>query len=77
VFLRGANGALAHHEITTGLIDGNDIEVLAGLAEGDVVVSSANFLIDAESSMGSTMGNSGDSAQAPAPAAAATGHDRH
>jgi hypothetical protein len=42
-----------------------------------VVVTSANFLIDAESSMGSTMGNSGDSAQAPAPAAAATGHDGH
>jgi len=77
VFLRGANGALAHREITTGLIDGNDIEVLAGLVAGDVVVTSANFLIDAESSMGSTMGNSGDSAQAPAPAAAATGHDGH
>jgi Cu(I)/Ag(I) efflux system membrane fusion protein len=29
--------------------------VLGGLIEGDIVVSSANFLIDAESNMGSSM----------------------
>jgi len=55
VFVRGADGVLAHRPITTGLVAGDDIEVLAGLGEGEVVVSSANFLIDAEANMGSSM----------------------
>ena len=32
-----------------------EVEVLAGLAEGEVVVASANFLVDAEASMGGAM----------------------
>ncbi len=55
VFVRAEGGLLRPREITTGLIAGADIEVLAGLAEGEVVVSSANFLIDAEANMGSSM----------------------
>jgi Cu(I)/Ag(I) efflux system membrane fusion protein len=55
VFVRGADGVLNHREVTTGLVANGYIEVLAGLAEGDVVVSSANFLIDAEANMGSSM----------------------
>jgi Cu(I)/Ag(I) efflux system membrane fusion protein len=55
VFVRGADGVLNHREVTTGLVADGYIEVLAGLAEGDVVVSSANFLIDAEANMGSSM----------------------
>jgi Cu(I)/Ag(I) efflux system membrane fusion protein len=55
VFLREADGTLRPREITTGLVSGDEIEVVAGLIEGDVVVSSANFLIDAESNMGSSM----------------------
>jgi Cu(I)/Ag(I) efflux system membrane fusion protein len=55
VFLRGEDGVLTPREITTGLAAGADIEVLAGLTEGNVVVSSANFLIDAEANMGSSM----------------------
>lgn len=81
VFLRGADGTLMHREITTGLIAGSDIEVLAGLAEGDVVVSSANFLIDAESSMGSSMESGGSEETAPDQAsqdtAAADPHAAH
>ena len=55
VFVRGGDGVLEHRQVTTGLVAGSDIEVLAGLAEGEVVVSSANFLIDAEANMGSSM----------------------
>jgi len=55
VFLREADGTLRPREISTGLVSGEEVEVLAGLAAGDVVVSSANFLIDAESNMGSSM----------------------
>jgi len=55
VFVRDADGMLTPREVTTGLVTGDDIEVLAGLSEGEVVVSSANFLIDAESNMGSSM----------------------
>lgn len=55
VFVRAADGMLVHRDITTGLAAGEEIEVLAGLVEGEVVVSSANFLIDAESNMGQSM----------------------
>jgi Cu(I)/Ag(I) efflux system membrane fusion protein len=55
VFLQTAEGTLVAREVTTGLVAGGDIEILAGLEEGDSVVASANFLIDAESSMGSAI----------------------
>ena len=64
VFVRTPDDVLRPREITTGLIAGADIEVLAGLVEGEVVVSSANFLIDAESNMGSSM----EGMDMPAPA---------
>lgn len=55
VFVRTADGMLQPREVTTGLIAGNEVEVIGGLEEGEVIVTSANFLIDAESSMGSAM----------------------
>ncbi|MBI4544090.1 MAG: efflux RND transporter periplasmic adaptor subunit [Gemmatimonadetes bacterium] len=55
VFVRGRDGMLVPREVSTGLVAAEEIEVLAGLAEGDVVVSSANFLIDAEANMGRSM----------------------
>jgi RND family efflux transporter MFP subunit len=74
VFVRDAQGMLTPHEITAGFASGDDIEVLAGLTEGETVVSSANFLIDAESNMGSSMmsmpGMEGMTKDAAAPAAA-------
>jgi Cu(I)/Ag(I) efflux system membrane fusion protein len=50
VFVRGADDVLSAREVTTGLVSGNEIEILRGVEEGEQVVSSANFLIDAESS---------------------------
>ncbi len=55
VFLQTSEGTLVAREVTTGLVAGGEIEILAGLEEGDSVVASANFLIDAESSMGSAI----------------------
>lgn len=55
VFLQTAEGTLVAREVTTGLVAGDDIEILAGLVAGDSIVASANFLIDAESSMGSAI----------------------
>lgn len=52
VFVPDAAGALHARDITTGLVAADEIEVLAGLRAGERVVASANFLVDAESSMG-------------------------
>lgn len=51
VFVKTADGALNPVEVTVGLRSGNFFEVLSGLKEGDPVVTSANFLIDSESSL--------------------------
>jgi Cu(I)/Ag(I) efflux system membrane fusion protein len=55
VFVQDAEGVLVAREVQTGLVAGSDIEILGGLEEGETVVASANFLIDAESSMGSAI----------------------
>ena len=56
VFVRHGD-TLMPHEVTIGLVAGNDIEILGGIEAGMQVVSSANFLIDAESNMGSSIGS--------------------
>ncbi len=55
VFVREADDMLSAREVTTGLASGHEIEILRGVEEGEQIVSSANFLIDAESSMGSAI----------------------
>lgn len=55
VFVRGPDETLIAREVETGLVADREIEILAGLEEGETVVASANFLIDAESSMGSAI----------------------
>ena len=55
VFHRMADGQLHPMEVVTGLSSGDQVQVLSGLREGHVVVSSATFLIDAESNLGSAM----------------------
>jgi len=49
VFLDHGGGKLEPREIKVGQQIGNHYEVLSGLQEGDRIISSANFLIDAES----------------------------
>lgn len=62
VFVRRDDGALVPREVETGITGNDRIEVLSGLADGETVVSSAAFLIDAESSLGAAMRSLSDSA---------------
>lgn len=55
-FVQMDDGMLAPREIVTGLMTDDRVEVLAGLQAGDIVVSSATFLVDAESNLGAAMG---------------------
>jgi Cu(I)/Ag(I) efflux system membrane fusion protein len=52
VFVREEDGMLTPREVTPGLPVGLEVEILAGLQPGEVVVSSASFLIDAEANLG-------------------------
>ena len=52
VFVMTGDGALAPREVTVGGRADGRIQILGGVAEGDRVVASANFLIDAESRLG-------------------------
>ena len=49
VFVDLGNGALRPQEVTIGARSGDTIEIASGIDEGDVVVSSGNFLVAAES----------------------------
>jgi len=50
-FRDGGDGKLSPVLLKLGVHDGGYYEVLSGLKEGDRVVTSANFLVDSESSM--------------------------
>ena len=52
VFLVGDGGALEPREIVLGPRAGGLFQVLSGLAGGERIVASANFLVDAESRLG-------------------------
>lgn len=60
VFLRAAGGTLVPREVAVGVSNDDRTEILRGLAAGDTVVSSATFLIDAESNLAKAMGGMGD-----------------
>lgn len=60
VFVRQADGRLAAREVRTGRQSDRWTEILSGVRAGDVVVSSATFLLDAESSLRSLAGTGGD-----------------
>jgi RND family efflux transporter MFP subunit len=51
-FVRSGDGTLVPREVTLGRTVGRDVQVLAGLTPGERVVSSAAFLVDAESNLG-------------------------
>ncbi len=51
VFVDKGNGRLLSVKIKTGLRNADIIEVLDGLVEGDIIVTSGNFLIAAESKL--------------------------
>jgi Cu(I)/Ag(I) efflux system membrane fusion protein len=57
VFVRGADGALLPREVQPGRTSGRFMQLLGGVREGDQVVSSAAFLVDAESNLGTMTGD--------------------
>jgi Cu(I)/Ag(I) efflux system membrane fusion protein len=63
VFLARAGGRFEPRRVALGRQDGDCVQVLAGLAEGDTVVASASFLIDSESRLQAAL--AGMKAQSP------------
>ena len=52
VFVQAADGALVPREVVPGRAAGRHVQILEGLEPGERVVSSAAFLVDAESNLG-------------------------
>jgi hypothetical protein len=55
-FVRMDDGMLEPREVELGMTSDDRVEVIRGLKAGEVVVSSATFLVDAESNLGAAMG---------------------
>lgn len=71
VFVRGSDGALTPRAVVRGRASDDRVEILSGLAAGEVVVASATFLVDAESNLGAAMaGMAGMDTKASPPAKA-------
>lgn len=69
VVVRKENGSFESRDVAVGQEVGDDIEVTEGLAEGEQVVASGQFLIDSEARLRSITGSMGaPAAMAPAPA---------
>ena len=60
VFIRDAAGRLSPREVALGTANDERVEVLRGVSEGETVVASATFLVDAESNLGTALGGMGD-----------------
>ena len=57
---RGSNGQLAPREVALGASNDSRVEILRGVRDGETVVASATFLVDAESNLGTALGGMGD-----------------
>jgi Cu(I)/Ag(I) efflux system membrane fusion protein len=57
VFVHHDDGTLMPHEVVLGTRARDRVQVLSGLAAGEMIVASANFLVDAESRLGGTAGS--------------------
>ncbi len=57
VFVQGAEGALWPREVQPGRTAGQYMQILSGLEMGERIVSSAAFLVDAESNLGTMTGD--------------------
>ncbi|HXI20955.1 MAG TPA: efflux RND transporter periplasmic adaptor subunit, partial [Gemmatimonadales bacterium] len=54
VFVRDSTGMLGPREVVLGARAGDRVQILSGLEPGEVIVGSANFLVDAESRLATT-----------------------
>lgn len=60
VFLKRPDGRFTPTDVVLGAQTEDRLEILKGLSEGDTVVASATFLVDAESNLGTLLGGMGD-----------------
>ena len=60
VFVRDPSGQLVPREVALGASNDERVQILRGLAAGETVVSSATFLVDAESNLGTALGGMGN-----------------
>lgn len=60
VFVKRADGMLEPRPVEIGGASSDRIEILSGLAGGDTVVTSATFLVDAESNLSTALGGMGN-----------------
>jgi Cu(I)/Ag(I) efflux system membrane fusion protein len=65
VLVRLAEGRFEPRTVTLGSRSDDYIEVLSGVAEGEQVVTSANFLLDSESNLKAALGGMGNVADKP------------
>jgi len=72
VVLALGDGRFRSQPVTVGREAGDRVEILAGVSEGDLVVTSGQFLIDSESSLGAELQRMG--ADAPAGPKPPAGH---
>jgi RND family efflux transporter MFP subunit len=59
VFVKRPDGMLEPREVVRGTADADRVHILRGLSRGDTVVTSATFLIDAESNLKAALGGMG------------------
>ena len=59
-FLKRPDGAFEPRLVTVGRATDDRLEIVHGLTQGDTVVASATFLVDAESNLGTSLGGMGD-----------------
>jgi Cu(I)/Ag(I) efflux system membrane fusion protein len=59
VFVAGPDGTLEARQVTLGARAGERVQVLQGVQAGERVIASANFLVDAESRLGTGKGMDG------------------
>jgi len=75
VFVQRAPGKFEPRMVTVGVAADGKIQIMSGLDEGEVVVTSSQFLIDSESKLKEATAKMIDAAQQPANEAAPAEHD--
>jgi membrane fusion protein, copper/silver efflux system len=73
VLIDKGKGRFEPREVKLGRRGGGYVEIAEGLTEGEAVVTSANFLIDAESNLKAALRGFGEAGSAPAAPAESTG----